>query len=80
MLDALGIEDDPGCALIELGSFTRGRYRRAGFRRLRSWESADEAVDSLIAAGETTLGDQMLPDRHGVAAQLSQSSTSTYLN
>ena len=56
-------------AVVDLSFFAgRGFDHHAGFRRRRSAQLAHEALDALIAAGETVAVHQVLPDRHGVAA------------
>ena len=50
-------------------NFARGGDdHHAGLGRLSSAELADEALDTLITAGEPAVRNQVLPDGHGVAA------------
>ncbi len=58
----------PG-AVINLGLFAGiGDDHHAGGGSLRAVQSTDEALDALIAAGETVEGNQVLPDGDGIAA------------
>ena len=69
VLAAVRIADHRAGAVVDLGLFAGGGLdHRAGFRRLAAAELADESPDALIAAGEAADVDQILPDRHGVAA------------
>ena len=69
VLAAVRIAHHRAGAVIDLRLFAgRGLDHRAGFRRLLAAQLADEALDALIAAGEAVDVDQVLPDRHGVAA------------
>src|ERR1017187_4031713 len=44
----------------------RGDDDNASFGRLRSAPLANETLHALVAAGEAVLGDQVLPDGHGI--------------
>ena len=69
VLAAFGIAHHGAGAVINLGLLAgRGDDHRAGFGGLVAAQLAHEALDALIAAGETVLGHQILPDGHGIAA------------
>ena len=69
VLAGLRIAHHRAGAVIDLRFFAgRGLDHHAGFRRRRSAQLADEALDALIAAGEAVVVHQVLPDGHGVAA------------
>ena len=56
-------------AVIDLAFFAgRGQDDPDGLRGVSAAQLAHEAVDRLIAAAEAVVVDQVLPDRHGVAA------------
>ena len=56
-------------SVIDLGLFAgRGLDYYAGFRRLAGMKLGNEALDALVAGGETVGVHQILPDRHGVTA------------
>src|SRR6266436_10112759 len=64
----LRIADHWAGAVIDLGFFSRrGHDHRARLCGLVSAELANETFDGLIAAVESTLGHQVLPDRHRIA-------------
>ena len=67
-LPALPIAHRGVRAVIDLGLVARrGLDHHASFRRSRSAELLNEALDALIAGGETVAVDQVLSDRHGIA-------------
>ena len=69
VLAAVRVAHHRAVAVIDLRLLAgRGLDHRAGFRRLAAAQLAHEALDALIAAGEAVVVDQVLPDRHGVAA------------
>src|ERR1700677_2697533 len=69
ILAALRIAHHGTGPVIHLCFFTSfGEDHRTGFRRLDSAQLANEAFDALIAASESVLIDQVLPDGHGIAA------------
>ena len=69
ILAAFGITHHGTGAVIDLRLLaSRGDDHDAGFGRLRSAPLAHEALHALVAAGEAVLGDQVLPDGHGIAA------------
>jgi len=69
VLAALGIAHHGAGAVIDLRLLaSRGDDHDAGFGRLRSASLTHEALHALVATGEAVLGDQVLPDGHGVAA------------
>jgi len=45
---------------------SRGDDHDAGFGRLRSAPLTHEALHALVAARESVLGNQVLPDGHGI--------------
>ena len=69
ILAAVRIADHGAGAVIDLGLLARrGLDHSAGFLGGLAEQFAHEALDTLIAAGEAAGVDQILPDRHGVAA------------
>ena len=65
----LRIAHHRACAVIDLGFFSRCRDDDSGrLRLLYSAQFASKALHALITAIEAILGDQILPDRHGIAA------------
>src|SRR5690348_9568595 len=69
VLTCMGIPNHGAGAVINLGLFAgSGQDHDSGLRRLVSLELADEASNALIAAVETGVRYQVLPDGHGVAA------------
>src|SRR5207245_8925449 len=65
---AIGIAHQGARSVIDLAFFAGRRFdHRAGFRRRLATEIADEAFDTLIAAGETTAIDQAPPNALGAA-------------
>ncbi len=64
----LRITDHGAAAVIDLGLFSRGGENHcARLRGLVSAKLAHETFDGLIAATESALGHEVLPDRHGIA-------------
>src|SRR3954452_10164303 len=56
-------------AVINLPFLTRGGFNHhSGFGRDGDLQLAYEALDTLITGAETLVIDQVLPDRHGIAA------------
>ena len=69
ILAAVRIADHGAGAVIDLGLFAgRGLDHGAGFLGGAAGQLAHEALDALVAAREAAGVDQVLPDRHGVAA------------
>ena len=69
ILAGVRVADHGAGAIIDLGLFAdRGLDHRAGFFGRAADQLAHEALDALVAAREATGVDQVLPDRHGVAA------------
>ena len=69
VLAAVWIADHGASAVIDLGLFAgRGLNHGASFFRRAADQLAHEALDALVAAREAAGVDQVLPDRHGVAA------------
>src|SRR2546428_13980542 len=69
MLASVGIAHHRARTVIDLRFLTgSGDDHHTSFRRLGAAQLAREALHALVAAGETVLGDQVLPDRHGIAA------------
>ncbi len=69
ILVGLGIAHHRTRAVIHLCLLAgSGDDHHAGFGRLGAAQLAHEALHALVAAGETVLVDQVLPDRHGIAA------------
>ena len=69
ILSAVGIAHQGPRSIVDLGFFPGGGLdHRAGFRRGLPQQTADEALDALIATGEAAAIDQILPDGLGVAA------------
>ena len=64
-----GIAHHRSSAVVDLG-FLAGRRgdHHAGFRYLRAAKLSHEALHTLVAAGETVLIDQVLPDGYSIAA------------
>ena len=69
VLAGLRVAHHRAVAVIDLRFFAgRGLDHHASFRRWRSAQLADEALDAVVAAGEAVVVHQVLPDGHGVAA------------
>src|SRR5450756_2078831 len=69
VLAAVRVADHRAGAIIDLGLLTNRRLDHcAGFLGWATDQLAHEALDALIAAGEAAGIDEILPDRHGVAA------------
>ena len=69
ILAAVRVADHRARAVIDLGFLTgRGLDYGAGFFWCTADQLANETLDALVAARETAGIDQILPDRHGVAA------------
>src|SRR3954452_3776519 len=63
------IPDHGAGAVINLPFLTRGGFNpHSGFGRDGDLQLAYEALDTLITGAETLVIDQVLPDRHGIAA------------
>ena len=68
IFSALWVANHRPLAVINLRFLTGwSDDHRAGLRWLGSAQLADKAFDGLIAAAESTLRDQILPDHHRIA-------------
>src|ERR1039457_1796229 len=69
ILAAVRVADHGAGTVVNLGLLTDRRFdHSASFLGWAAGQLAHEALDALIAAGEAAGSDQILPDRHGVAA------------
>ncbi len=68
VLAALRVADHGAGAVIDLRFFSSyGEDDSNGVRQLGSAKLAHKALHRLVAAGEAVVGNQVLPDGHGIA-------------
>src|SRR4029077_6171551 len=69
ILAALRVTNHRTTAVIDLGLFSDGGEDDPhGLWRLRSAQLANKALHGLVAVGKAMIGDQVLPDGHGIPA------------